>query len=322
MSDLETRLPDALRDVVPADVPRTGLAARVPELARRRRVRARLGVVAAAVVTAVAATGLVGVGDFSLRETAPAGPPPAVDRRGPYLYVLSETVPADGTVRFFVVNPTDTVFETYGVLGTVERWTSDGWEDAGRFVAATGDVPGGRVVPGDETVDVPAIGFATDPRSGGRLENVAVDGLDAGWYRFGHETDGRVAYGQVHVVDGGVPSPEPVPPASPVRLDMATVVVAGAATTTSARLTVPAASSVEEAAAVRGEVGREATVERWDGEGWEPDDDAGPVPLRVEGVAGDVEADLPALAPGTYRLVVRTSTQRQVWAPFWVLVLP
>lgn len=311
----------ALRRLPPDDLTAPGLAGRVPVLARRRRTRRVVAAVAAATVTVVLGVpvvpALVGAGPDPFRLVQPAGPvvpPPPVDSTQPYLLPDAPAVRPGTVLGLTVVNPLDGPAGTWGVGGTLDRWDGRRWRRIGVFVVSTGDVQGGRVLLGQDSVAAPALGIDARARSGGPRESVSLVGLGPGTYRFVHDAavlDSPVAGevgrrdipGIVEVRDDAPDAPS-LERTGPVSLGPPTVVPSGEAGPVP--LEANPLAAVDEAGVRERLAGLDhAAVERLDGGRWVPVAGAGRVAVRPRDDAAPYgfTVTLPALATGVYRLV-------------------
>jgi hypothetical protein len=247
-------------------------------------------------------------------------PPPAADRSVPYLAVEPSAVPVGSTspVALLVVNPTRQRFETYGVLGRVQRWTGARWQDAGSFSSGL-DVWGvsGRTYPPGAAAPARTIGAGAPAGGTGPLEWLDVGRLQPGYYRLGHRASARsgTAWGLLQVRTTGAPVAFRQPQ-GPAILAVPAGVRSGRVQDVPVSVVAPqAATEADRRVAVA--VGATVRLERADGDGWAAVEGAERLPLRPRPTGGTdaYSVILPGLDAGLYRLMATG----EVWASFWVL---
>ncbi|MDP9829142.1 hypothetical protein [Kineosporia succinea] len=240
--------------------------------------------------------------------------PPPGDTRGAHLIVSPASVPLGADVALILANPGRTE-TSFGPSGTLERWQGGSWRPFRQVTTSLGaNQPAGGLHDLDEEIMVPAIALVAGARSFGEPVWTSVQGVDAGWYRFG--------LGGAHgIVRVGAPDSSTITrPSGEVVLGGTTVVEAGTPgeLSLSPQLREPGSGVQPPIEEVVGRYTSGARVERLEDGRWEtlPSDTIGTADAVVDSPT-TFGVSVPALEPGVYRVGRDTSGAGTAEALFW-----
>jgi hypothetical protein len=219
-----------------------------------------------------------------------------------------------------VVNPTDAGM-SFGVQGSFDRWTGEGWKSIGSWLFSL-DQWGGfaeTVDPG-EMVTIPAIALSAPARGIGPVGYFRLHDLTTGWYRVGFpRTDQPGTFGVIQV-SSEAPSTAPIEnPRHPTLLSVPSIMRSPSPLRLYA---LPANhdghTTFDDVHRFNEAMASSVTLQKWVSQTWETVTSltAGPAAEPVSNPE-EIEVILPSLPNGTYR-VVRDSPSGELGRVIWI----
>ena len=305
---------------------RSAARATVTRRGRHARSAVALAAIVVAVVAAIAVRTVTSSGPRAVATTTIGGeaaPGPA-DTARPHIWLSVTEVPASGAAMVaVVVNPTP-VGLTFGVRGSVERWTGRSWVSFANWYVSLDSWGGfGDITAKDEAVY--AIALDVRPHAIGGGEYFTTPRLAPGWYRVGYPGTGRMssAWGIFHVSSRALrPVPVTNPHGASITVSPALLPPVGGEQHIGGKLPSAGVQTAGDLRRFDDHLASTVEIQGWTGRRWldrvtlhvHP-------PVAGSGQTGEVAVTVGHLAPGTYRIVRHSATAGELTRVFGVTTI-